>query len=464
MAGRVRSGVLVAVPLLVLLVTSGPAVQSAFTRGVVDLRLYGARPIDYIWPTQTSNLMGWLFGTSWHGTAGGERTVFLGWSTIVLAAVWAAIAWRRRPTLDPRKRLMSMVAGPLILVLALLGLPSPYGVGAFSFRTPPYLVWKVVPFIRAYGRFGVAVMVVVICLAALAVDALIARLAPRTGVLVGVGLVAISVVELPVALPIPSAPPLVANGRYGAPASQFAVWSWLAAQRPDGILLEMPTSSIEPYPYRGYMDRVYLYGQTIHHWPLANGGLGEESLGNDFGRLVGDPVYPGVASTLATAGVTTVVVNPWAFREAGLRPPAVPHPPAGFTALRAYADGTVVWRVSATAQAGLAIPSDAFERDRTTGALVLQGHSGIVTVWAPRPGRYVVSFAATTRGVPGTLGIAGAAQPLTRVQLTSAVSTTVRVPVLLHGHTATLRMVRVGVAGASLGPEVITQDWSVRPS
>jgi len=456
-------GVLVVVPLLVLLVTSGPAVQTAFTRGVDDLRLYGARLSDYVWPSQSSRLMHWLLGSSWHGTPGDERTVFLGWSTIALAVGWVVVAWRRWRALPARQRLLTMVAGPLVVVLVLLSLPSPYRLDGISVRTPPYLVWKLVPFIRAYGRFGIAVMVVVLCLAALAVDALLARLSRRAAILAGCGLVAVTVIELPVALPIASAPPVVANGTYGAPASQFAVWSWLAARRPDGTLLEMPTSSIEPYPYRGYMDRIYLYGQTIHHWPLANGGLGEASLGDDFGRLVGDPWFPGAASALATAGVTTVVVNPWAFREAGLVPPSLARLPSGFTPERAYPDGTVIWRVSAPALPGLAIPDDAFERDATTGAMVLEGRAGTVTVWAPTPGRYVVAFAASTRGAPGSLGMAAAGRSMISRSLTPGGLTTLRASVELRGHTTTLRLVRVGTGGAPYGPEVITQDWTVTP-
>ncbi len=280
-------GGLVVVPLLVLLETSGSAVQATLTRRVQDLSLYGANVTDYIWPSHASRLMGWLFGAAWRGAPGGETTVFLGWSTIVLAIAWAIVAWRRWDSVPPRMRHLSAVAGPLIAVLALMSLASPYRIAGVSVDAPSYFVWKAVPFIRSYGRFGGAVMVVVVALAALGVDALLARLSRRDAILAGGALIAISALELPVT--IASAPPLVANGAHSAPASQFAAWRWLAARTPNGVLIEQPTSSIERYPFRGYLDRIYMYGQTLHHWPLANGGLGEWSLGDQFGRLVGDP-------------------------------------------------------------------------------------------------------------------------------------------------------------------------------
>ena len=138
-------------------------------------------------------------------------------------------------------------------------------------------------------------MVVVLCLAALAVDALLARLSRRAAILAGCGLVAVTVIELPVALPIASAPPVVANGAYGAPASQFAVWSWLAARRPDGTLLDADLiDRAIPLPR--------LHGPHLplrpDHPPLAlaNGGLGEASLGDDFGRSSAIHDFPGAAS------------------------------------------------------------------------------------------------------------------------------------------------------------------------
>lgn len=455
-------GGLVVVPLLVLLVTSGSAVQSALTRRLTDLSLYGAHVTDYIWPSHASHLMGWLFGAAWRGTPGGETTVFLGWSTIVLAIGWAIVAWRRWESVSPRMRHLSAVAGPLIVVLVLMSLASPYRIAGVSIDTPSYFVWKIVPFIRSYGRFGGAVMVVVAALAALGVDALVARFSRRDGLLVAGALIAISVLELPVALPIASAPPLVPNGAHSAPASQFAAWRWLAAQPHDGVLIEQPTSSIEHYPYRGYLDRIYMYGQTLHHWPLVNGGLGEGSLGDQFGRLVGDPRTPESAANLATAGVTTVIVNPWAFSEAGLVPPDTSNPPPGYAAVHRYPDGTAIWRVTAPAQPGIVVFNAGFEPTPPGDVWVVEGRSGTATAYAPAGGTFAVEFSATSRGLPGAVTVAVGRGRATTDTLAPGVFVRIRIPLQLASHEAVpLTLRRRAASGAGLGPEVITQGWRV---
>ena len=87
--------VLVCVPLLLLLATSGKNVQSSFSRNADQLAMYGAHVTDYIWPSQQSQLMGWLFGGAWDGTGlpagvgtGSETALFFGWSTIALGIAW----------------------------------------------------------------------------------------------------------------------------------------------------------------------------------------------------------------------------------------------------------------------------------------------------------------------------------------------------------------------------------------
>lgn len=450
---------LVGIPLLILLKTSGPAVQSVFGRSIAELSLYGAHVTDYVWPSHASRLMGWLFGGDWHGSPGGEATVFLGWSTMALAGLWTVIAWRRWRVTDLRRQLMTVAAGPLIIVLVLLSLASPYHIAGQSANAPSYFIFKVVPFIRAYGRFGGAVMVVVVVIAALGVDALVSRATRRNAVLVGGALIAISAIELPVALPIPSAPPLVVSGADSAPASQFAVWHWLAVQTPDGLLIELPTSSVEQYPYRGFMDRIYMFGQTLHHWPSANGGLGELSLGDEYGRLVGDPRYPDVAANLATAGVSLVVVNPWAYREAGQIPPDTSILPPGFALVRTYPDGTAIWRVTAAAKPGLAVFGTGFVREGTTDTWDLTQRSGTVTLYTRAKGDYYVVVALAGGGGSSAARVAINGGP--SVVLPVAPGTAQPVWIAVHlGRGAT----RVNVRGiGAAGPAIVTQGWQLLP-
>ena len=448
---------LVCVPLLVLLKTSGPAVESVFGRSVVELSLYGAHLTDYVWPSHASRLMGRLFGGDWHGSAGGESTVFLGWSTLLLAGVWTVTAWRRWRVTDLRRQLMTVAAGPLVIVLVVLSLASPYRIAGQSANMPSYFIFKVIPFIRAYGRFGGAVTVVVVVIAALGVDVVVSRFTRRNAVLVGGVLIAISAVELPVALPIPSAPPLVVNGPDSAPASQFAVWQWLASQTPDGLLIELPTSSVERDPYRGFMDRVYMFGQTLHHWPLANGGLGELSLGDEYGRLVGDPRYPDIAANLATAGVSVAVVNPWAYLEAGQTPPDTGTPPPGVALVRSYPDGTAIWRVTAPPKPGLAVFGIGFEREGTTDTWALTQRSGTVTLYTKAKGDYFVVVALASGGGTGVVRVAVDGGPNVVLDVPQDAAQPVWIPVHLARGATRVSVQRLG----GTGRRIVTQGWQL---
>jgi hypothetical protein len=456
-------GCLVIAPLLVLLVSSGSAVTGTLTRSADQLSLYGANLSDYIWPSHDSQLMGWLFGSSWHGAPGGEATVFLGWSTIALGVAWVVIACRGWHGISSRMRLMTILAGPLVATLVLFSLSSPYAIGGVSVNTPSYVVWNVVPFLRAYARFGAPVMVVLLTVAALAVNHVVTRTTRRNGILLGLGLVAVSAIELPVALPISSAPPLVVNGPNSAPASQFAVWTWLSTQKPDGILMELPASSIQPLPFASFMDRIWMYGQTIHHWPIANGGLGEESVGNAFGRLVGDPRFPDSAVNLATAGVRVVVVNPWAYRESGMQPPNTRHPPTGYVLDRWYPDGTAVWRVTAHAAPGLAVFDAGFSRWPDGNSWELTQPSGTVALYTPHGGTFFLELSAVSLGGSGNVRLNFGGGQVSKFSVVPGASLPIWFEVHLKPGTTIADIQSLAPTDRGAGPAVLTQGWNFIP-
>ena len=452
-------GGLVIAPLVVLLLTSGSTVTSSFSRTEIQLSLYGSSFGDYIWPSHSSRLMATLVGSAWGGAAGGEATVFLGWSTIALGVAWVVIVWRRWSPMSLRMRLMNLIAGPLVVILVLFSLASPYRIFGVSFSTPSYEVWRVVPFLRAYARFGAPVMVVILALAALALNYLVTRSTRLNGILIGVGAVLISAIELPVALPIPSAPPLVVNGPNSAPASQFAVWKWLSTQRPDGILMELPASSIQPLPYSSFMDRIWMYGQTIHHWPIANGALGESSVGNAFGRMVGDPRLPDSAANLAAAGVRVVVVNPWAFRESGSRSPDTLNPPPGYALERDYPDGTAVWRVTAPAAPALAVFDQGFERFSTMTEWSLRKPTGTVALYTPHGGTFSIELSAYSFVRAGNVRINFGGGQVRSLSIVPGVSQPTSLQVHLPTGTTLVTVQSIAATGTGPGPEVRTAAW-----
>jgi hypothetical protein len=454
---------LVVLPLLTLLITSGKNAQVSFSRNADQLAMYGAHLTDYVWPSQQSQLMGWLFGGAWSGTGsptvtGSETALFFGWSTIALGIAWVVIAGRKWPGLPPRMRLTSILAGPLLAVLVLFSFSSPYDLGPLAVPMPSRAIFAVVPFLRAYARFGAPAMLVLVAVAALSVDWLVRRTTRIKGLALGAILIAITAVELPLSLPLSSGPPLVVNGPGSAPASTFAVWKWLATQKPDGSLIDLPTSAIEPQPLEGFMDRIWMYGQSIHGWPIANGQLEEATIATPFGRLVGDPRARLAAANLATAGVRVVVVHPWAFRQAGLVPPNTSHPPSGFALVRRYPDGTAVWRVTAAPRPGIAIPYDGFPQHKR-GEYLLVKPTGTMGLWVPHAGTYTLAMALTSlRGVTAVNVDFGNGQTM-QVLVHPGLPQTFRVAIRLHGGTTIARVWRTGASGTGHGAVTRTSQW-----
>jgi hypothetical protein len=377
---------------------------------------------------------------------------------MALGIAWVVIARREWLRLPQRLRLTSILAGPLLAVLVLFSFSSPYKLGPLSAPMPSRAIFAAVPFLRAYARFGAPALLVLVAVAALSVDWLVGRTTRTKGLALGAIFIAITAVELPISLPIASGPPLVVNGPESAPASTFAVWHWLAAQTPKGILIELPTSSIQRQPFKGLIDRIWMYGQTVHGWPIANGQLDESTIASPFGRLVGNPLTPFAAVNLATVGVQVVVVHPWAYRRAGLVPPNTAHPPSGFVLERQYPDGTAVWRVIAAPRPGIAIPYNGFPRG-PNDSFLMPNPVGTMGLWVSREGTYPLTMRLTSLRGATLVNIDFGAGQASRVLVRPGAPQTFHITVRLHAGTTIAKVWRTGASGAGIGGPIRTDQW-----
>jgi hypothetical protein len=394
-------GCLVIGPLVALLLLSQGLIEQSFTHTTSQLEAGGAYLSNYFWPPSTSQLMGWLVGQDWSGIGShvGEGTAFLGWSTIALAVLWVYVARERWRALPERLRLLSIVAGPLIVTMVLLSFASPYRIAGLSIPMPSDIVFHVVPFFRYYARFEAPVMVVVVAIAALAVDHLITRTARSRRIALGLGVIALSAIELPTQLPIPSGSPLIPNGPTSAPASEFAAWTWVAQHTtPNTTVVEMPSAELVTGEAHVFLNRIWMYGQTIFNRPIVDGLALSGSPEQALDRMVGDPRLPDSASDLATVGARIAIVGPWAFQQSNLGPPDTLHPPAGYALLHRYADGTAIWRVTARPLPGLVLFEQGSSQPRV-GTWTSSHHSNPLWLYVPREGNYLLRFSARMRGI-----------------------------------------------------------------
>lgn len=389
--------VLVLIPLAALFWSARGAVEDTLSRSRAELEIYGARITDYLLPDAGNEVFRGVFGDAdWAsiGAPGGERDDFVGYGTILLAVIAVVWAVRHRHALPPRLRLVMVSAGPLLAALVWFSLATPtrwFGVRA---PTPSGLIFDVAPFLRVYARFAVAVTAVLICVAAIGLAALVRRRGPGVAAAVVGVMIAVALLELPPGggLPLQSAPPILLGGQ--TPANVPA-WAWLRDEAPrDAVVWNFPAD-----PNEG-VERFFMYGQLVHGLSISNGDPQLVGIGSDMTSSVPDPSQPDAAVRLATLGVDYVTIEPELYGLVGRPSPDPQTPPAGFTPVVVFPNGSAVWKVTAQPADAVAIyqRSTWWPPERVGGRQwrYMRETAGM-TVWAPRAGRYRVAFGLASR-------------------------------------------------------------------
>lgn len=388
---------LVLIPLAALFWSAHGAVEDTLSRSRAELEIYGARLTDYLLPDAGNEVFRGIFGDAdWAGLGapGGERADFVGYGTMLLALVAIAWAVRRRRELPARLRLVMVSAGPLLAALVWFSLATPTRWFGLRAPTPSGLVFDVAPFLRVYARFAVAVTAVLICVAAIGLAALVRRHGPAVAAAVVGVMIAVAVLELPPGggLPLQSAPPVLLGGK--AP-EDVPAWAWLRDEAPrDSIVWSFPAD-----PNEG-VERFFMYGQLVHGLTISNGDPQLVGVGSDMTSSLPDPSRPGAAARLATLGVDYVTIDPELYALVARPAPDPANPPAGFAPVAAFPGGGAVWKVTAQPEDAVAIfrRSTWWAPERVGGRpwRYMRETAGM-TVWAPRAGRYRISFGLVSR-------------------------------------------------------------------
>ena len=382
--------VIVGVPLALIIGSTRGVAEGIVTRQRVELELYGAHVGDYFKPLPGQYLMSGIFGSADHWpvvSPGGERIAFLGWSVLALAVIGLVLAWRHRRALTQRERVGMVLVIPLALAMGIFSLASPTRVFGQAISMPSSLVFDYLPFLRVYARFSLFVMAAVLVIAAMGLSLLIRNRSVtwRTSI-VSIALI-LTAMELPLSLPIGTGVPFIVNGH--GPES-VPTWQWLAQHDRSAAAIETPAFPNE------VLDRQFLYGQLVHGHPLANGGLNEPGAATDFGREYGNPLFPDTPGVYATAGIKYVVINRWAWQQAGIPAPAPSQPPAGYRLVRTFPDGSGIWQVTAPARKALAFPSTGWWDPETISGVRWRymKDAAAYTAYAPRAVRVTIRFQA----------------------------------------------------------------------
>ncbi|MGE0026115.1 MAG: hypothetical protein AB7O78_07555 [Thermoleophilia bacterium] len=446
-AGRLvgAAALVVGVPLLALFASSRGAVEGVFTRDPVELLLYGARVSDYVKPLGNSAVWDEVFGSPFPSPSG-ERLNYVGLTTIALAVLGVTVALlARRTRVEGPRRTAALIAIPLVPVLVLFSLASPTTVFGHPIDMPSRLVFEVAPFLRAFARFVVPTIAVLLVAGAVGLWWLMRGRGDVARIAIGVTALLLMVADLPAPMPLVAAQPVVIEGRT---ADQIPTWAWLRDHDPGATVFEMPGTPNE------LIERYYMYGQTVHGHDITNGGLFAGQIGQDFTRQAGMPQWPNTARWLRSLGIDLVTVSPWAYRMAGLPVPDFTKPRPGYALAAAFPDGSAVWRV--TAEPADAVPvfrtgwwAAEFLPDRRIWRWM--NDEGTITIVAPAPGTYRMTMRMRAKDdVPHRLEIEGPDGSRTRVEV--GAEREVSVPVTLDGTRGDVVIRNLGPPAEQIAP------------
>lgn len=288
---------------------------------LIDVTQTSARPLMYLVPS-ANTLVGeqtrdFLEARNWLGV---ERTLYVGWTVLLLALAGVAAAAAKRL---PRAQFRGAVLAAVVAVTAVL-FAAPPDVAGIPF--PARYVYEVTPGVRLLSRFVIPLMAALCILAAIGLSTLVRIVSPRTGLAV----LAAAAILVPLDLwnRFPNR-----TYDYFTPEVYEAV-----PNRADGSLAVYPLR-----PITAVGDYLDLYHQDVHGRPLLNGYYRgpDERRALAFAGL-DDPRTP---SALAALGVRFVLVVPHLADPRG-RVPSAGQPGRGLERLRGDAFGTL-YRVTA---------------------------------------------------------------------------------------------------------------------
>jgi len=299
---------------------SGTNRGAGLERQATDLASLGLRPLELVVPSVGSLVFGDSLKSYWalhqHGSNTTEITNFAGWLTLLLAAFWVATWARRRRDAVTAGLVAALVVG------FLFALPSPW----HGISMPSRLMWELVPAFRVPSRWEPLLMTVLVALAALGLQRVTGGMARRAGAAIVVVALALSFAELSIHTATPRFRTIPTPPEYAA-----------VERTPPGIVAEYPLASSD----------VFRFWQRVHGRRLVDNAPGTASTNDDARLVLLDPAVPGTAQSLSLLGVTALVIHAHAIVDAEVLPRT---PPAseGYARVATTADGSSVWRVTAT--------------------------------------------------------------------------------------------------------------------
>ena len=236
-----------------------------------DLFTQSAKPLSYLLPAVVHPLFGkfteqWI-GSPLYGVSYTEHTLYLGWTTLILAFV-AFRRWRRSRKdhqairssghqLDESEKFYIGFFVWLAIAAWAFSQPPYFTFPYFKIYMPSFFMYKILPMFRAYCRFGIVVMLAVSVLAGFGLKCILERFKSNK-----IKIAFTSLVCGLVLFEFLNFPPFKVIDLTKYPK----VYDWLKKEKGDFVIAEYPLDADSPNEY-------YKFCQTIHEKKIINGTI-----------------------------------------------------------------------------------------------------------------------------------------------------------------------------------------------
>ncbi len=285
-----------------------------YRRPFDDLFTQSAKPLSYLLPAVVHPVFGdftkKFVGSHLYGVSVTEHTLYLGWIPLLLAFI-AFRKWKiRRKKFrisnfefrDYKKDNFYIGFFIFLAIIAwLFSQPPWWQIGKFRIYMPSFFMYKIIPMVRAYCRFGIVVMFAVAVLAGYGLKFILDKF-KRRWVKVFMcclfcGLVLFEFWNWP---------PYKVIDVSKAPS----VYYWLQEKEGDFAIAEYPLDSEGP-------NEMYKFYQIFHNKPIINGTI-PGTYSNKVAKTITDLSEGDTASVLSWMGVKYVLVHRKDYEQSGL--------------------------------------------------------------------------------------------------------------------------------------------------
>ncbi|HOX55134.1 MAG: hypothetical protein PHI86_01825 [Candidatus Omnitrophica bacterium] len=288
---------------------SASSIASGFNpyrRPFEDLFSQSAKPLSYFLPSAQHPIFGkfteYFVGDFLYGVSFTEHALYLGWTTIIFAFL-AFRFWRRRNKNSSNQEEKFFIGYFLLLVIVswLFSQPPWWKFGSIKIYLPSFFIYKVLPMIRAYARFGLLVMLAVSVLAGFGLKIVLKKFKTNLSKILATclfsGLLLFEFLNFP---------PFKVIDLTVHPQ----IYDWLKNEPKDYIIAEYPLDA-------NGQNEMYKFHQTIHQKKIINATI-PGTRANELAQLIDKLSMPDTAGILKWMGVKYVLVHTNPYKETNL--------------------------------------------------------------------------------------------------------------------------------------------------